>query len=288
MNIATASYKVLLAASIRGANRKIGLLVGVLVLLVLFTAIYCTVILAGAGIFFYWFSKFVPLWTQNAIYILFFVLFLYALLKLNAAISLCYAELSLDQQDNSVFRLAYESWKKGWGYFYNSIYSGIFLFAGQPLAICPCFLLQTNFAFSPYLYLYEEKKGFEARARSKEITAGFGWLILQRTAVYLLIGYFMLFLLLAGLLIPWGAPWYGQWFFLAVVVLSFYASLVQSQFIRQIYLESIQIHEAGETAIAGLKNNGVKKWPAAALVSIVFAVILYYGVKVSLILLERK
>ena len=184
--------------------------------------------------------------------------------------------------------LAKDAWKGGLPFFWNSFSTGMLLFAGQSLAICPCFLLLTNFAFSPYLYLYENITSERARERSREITKGFSLLVLQRTAVYLLLGYVVLLLFLITLLIPWKIFWFGPWLFLSVIIISFYISLVQSQFIRLVYLEALQLHESNEHEQKELNDLNRNKWKVVTILIILLAVIMYYGVKISLILLSRR
>jgi hypothetical protein len=280
------SYPDLIKKSFRLANKKLGFFLTTFFLIFAIAAAYSLFLAAIFVLLLFWLSKFIPIELQNILYLIIFILFLYVLLKLNAALAYLYGAIGMDHASSR--SLARDAWDGGFSFFINSFSAGMLLFAGQSLVICPCFLLQTNFAFSPYLYMYENLRNKEARERSVDITKGFGKLILQRTAGYLLIGYFVLLLLLITLLIPWKIFWFGPWLFIAVIVFSFYISLVQSQFIRLIYLEALQLHDSGEEELKELNNANKNKWPVVTILLILLAVILYYGVKFSLILLSRR
>jgi uncharacterized membrane-anchored protein len=179
--------------------------------------------------------------------------------------------------EDSIFSSAKISWEKGIGFFINSFNAGVLIIFGQTLAVCPCFLLQTNFIFSPYLYVYEQLRNKEARARSRELTKGFGWVVLQRSAIFLLIGYVVLVLALLSVLAPHPLIW-----LLSTAVVAVYAGAVQSQFIRQIYLES----KNADRAL--LPDHSQKSWIIPTILIVALILILYYGVKFAFLFLSIR
>jgi hypothetical protein len=117
----------------------------------------------------------------------------------------------------------------------------------------------------------------DARARSRELTKGFGWVVLQRSAIFLLIGYIVLVLMLLAILAPDPLFWV-----ILVILLALYAGALQSQFIRQIYLESKNVDRS---RLAGYSQ---KSWVTPAILTILLILILYYGAKIAFLFLAVR
>lgn len=208
----------------------------------------------------------------------------YAVLRWNGAAAYAYAAVS--QEDPAVrsrpaFRKAIgtakDSWHNGLRFFWNAFQTGTVIILGQTLAVCPCFLVQSNFVFSPNLYVYENITGDAARRRSRELTAGFGWLVLRRSAGYLLIGYVVLVLLLLAILSP-----HPSEFVALALVFALFAGMLQSVFVHEIYEESKRLHETGAKMPSGSATV------AATAAGVLVIGVVYYGVKFALLLLERR
>jgi hypothetical protein len=281
-----APFSVLLKKSFSRTNKTFFRLLAVLLVLTLFLAVYALIIFCVAAFAIYGASSFLAahLIIKQIIFGLLAVVGAYAFICWNGAIAYAYAANTMRAVDeaapnmeNSVFSAAKISWEKGIGFFINSFNAGVLIIFGQTLAVCPCFLLQTNFIFTPYLYVYEQLRNKEARARSRELTKGFGWVVLQRSAVFLLIGYLVLVLALLSVLAPHPLIW-----LLITAVIAVYAGALQSQFIRQIYIES----KNADRAL--LPEHSQKSWIIPTILIVALVLILYYGVKFAFLFLSIR
>jgi hypothetical protein len=282
-----APFSVLLKKSFSRTNKTFFRLLAVLLVLTLFLAAYALIIFCVAAFAIYGLTSFLVahLLIKQIIFGLLAVVGAYAFICWNGAIAYAYAAntmratdtVSTPNVEDSIFSSAKISWEKGIGFFINSFNAGVLIIFGQTLAVCPCFLLQTNFIFSPYLYVYEQLRNKEARARSRELTKGFGWVVLQRSAIFLLIGYVVLVLALLSVLAPHPLIW-----LLSTAVVAVYAGAVQSQFIRQIYLES---KNADHTL---LPDHSQKSWIIPTILIVALILILYYGVKFAFLFLSIR
>ncbi len=163
--------------------------------------------------------------------------FLALAVKYDGAVGYMFAALPLEK---SALAIARKSEKNGFGFFANALKTGVLLFFGEMLLICPCFAALNNFIFSPFLMVYEGKSGASAKKRSVEIASGFGYLIFYRTVSFLLITYSFLALATAMIFMRAAAA------AIAILALaSIYLSLIQSNYVRGVYLETLQLREAG-------------------------------------------
>lgn len=163
--------------------------------------------------------------------------FLVLAIKYDGAIGCMFAYLPVE---SSALNIAKKSVRSGYVFFANALNTGVLLLFGQILLICPCFIFLNNFIFSPFLVIYENISGKKAKERSKEIVSGFGPLILYRTASFLFIAYLFLVLSIAIFFIK--AAWLV---FLVIAIAGIYLSLIQSNFVRQIYLEMLNLRKLG-------------------------------------------
>ncbi len=166
--------------------------------------------------------------------------------KYNGALGLILTQTATGQKDYTA--MARIAAKNGLRFFIHALRAGVVLFFGQPLVACPCFLFLNNFIFSPYLYVYEGLNAEQARKRSVEMSSGIGWLVLARTVGLLGIGYAFLFLCLGLLLV------HSYIIALALLaVIAVYFGLIQSNFIRQFYLQIKNLPESARHQQSSLK-----------------------------------
>jgi hypothetical protein len=169
---------------------------------------------------------------------------LWVLLKINGAVGLALAMIGAGQKDYAA--IAQRAKREALPFFWNALKTGVVLFFGQILLVCPCFLFLNNFIFSPFLYVYENIKGKPAKKRSKELTAGFGWVILNRTTVILFAGY--IFLAATVYIFLSRQVWSAV---LLTAVIGLYLALVQSNFIRLIYEQTMEMQEQQTYSTSG-------------------------------------
>ncbi len=170
-------------------------------------------------------------------------------IKYDGAVGYMFASLPLETPSREIARTAV---RRGFKFFINAINTGVLLVFGQMLLICPCFIAMDNFIFSPFLIIYEGRSGADAKERSRELASGFGYLVLYRTVSFLLIAYAFLALAIAIIFIR------AEWLALLVLALAgMYISLMQSNFIRQIYLEMLGLQSSGAArpAQAGMRGT---------------------------------
>lgn|GEM_PF-2762214 len=169
---------------------------------------------------------------------------LWVFIKINGAIGIITSIISTGE--GSIWQIARRGYKQSGIFFWNGLVTGVLLLFGQTLIFCPCFLFLNNFLFSSHLFIYENLRGKAAKKRSKELAAGFGWMILNRTVVFIFIGYVFLFFI-AMLL-------YIKFFGLAIILVlvsALYFSQLQANYIRQIYQRTLEAHDQGVTVPAG-------------------------------------
>jgi len=170
--------------------------------------------------------------------------FIWVLLKYDGALGLALAYISIGEK--KAFEIASKSQKNGLAFFWNALMTGVLLIFGQMLLICPCFLFRSNFVFSPFLFVYENIRGLKARNRSRELAAGFGWMILNRTAAMILVGY--IFLIGFAIVAILNFSVIGA----AILVLfALYLALVQSNYVRNLYEQALTLHGAGTKIESG-------------------------------------
>ncbi len=272
------SFPQLLYRSMQQANKAWPRLILVLAIIVFFLIAYSAILF----LLLFWVQgallRGMPLNLEHALEGLIVVIALYAALRCNGAIAYAFAFSTTDNfAVTSPWSLAKDSWNNGIGFFVNAFNAGLLIIFGQTLAICPCFLLQSNFIFTPYLYTYEGLKNTAARKRARELTSGFGWVILQRSAVFLLIGYIVVALVFAAILAP-----HPIVFITLVCIIALYASGIQSQFLHEVYLESKHHHAAAHD------EPPRKMWILSAAIVAAIAIIVYYGIKFGLHLVNLR
>lgn len=274
-----ASFIRLLRQGTRRANKAWPRLFVILLVISIFFAVYGVIffllllLVQGA------FLRGMPLRIEQTLEVLIGLMALYSLVRWNGAIAYAFASSTVEEEFNktSMMLTARKSWKNGIGFFLNSFNAGLLIIFGQTLAICPCFLLQSNFVFSAYLYVYEGLRNKDARKRARELTKGFGWVILQRSAVFLLIGYIVIALLFVSAFAPHPAI-----FLSLFLVVALYASSIQSQFLREIYIESKHHHAAAHDVPPR------RTWIFSSAVVAAIAIIVYYSIKFGLHLASLK
>ena len=278
-----APFWVLLKKSFVRTNKNLFRLLAVLLIITGFLAAYALIIFGIAALVIYGLGHFLSGHglDRAIIFVVLAIISAYAFIRWNGAIAYAYAADTIDAENSAAPHSAFESaktaWNTGIGFFVNSFNAGVLIIFGQMLAVCPCFLLQNNFIFSPYLYVYEQMHNHDARARSRELTKGFGWVVLQRSAIFLLIGYIVLVLMLLAVLAPHPLLWV-----IVVILLALYAGALQSQFIRQIYLESKNVDRSQ------LLGHSQKSWVTPAILTVLLILILYYGAKFAFLFLAAK
>jgi hypothetical protein len=268
-----APFTILVASSIRRANKAWPRLFMILLVLSLFFACYAIAVfllllfVQGALL------RGMPVRLERLLEAIIAFIGVYALLRYNGAAGYAFALSSEEDKFfvTAVMQAAKQSWKNGIGFFFNSFNSGLLIVFGQTLAVCPCFLIQSNFIFSAYLYVYEGIRNKGARKRARELTKGFGWVILQRSAVFLLIGYIVIALLFLAAFAP-----HARIFLSIALVLALYASSLQSQFLREVYLESKQHYAAAHDAPPR------RTWILSSGIVALIAIIVYYSIKYGL------
>ncbi len=268
-----ASFTTLVSQSMCRANKAWPKLFVILLIISAFFAVYAIVVfllllfVQGALL------RGMPLRTEQVLEALVGVIGLYALLRYNGAVGYAFASTTVDEQffATSTFQTARQSWKNGISFFFNSFNAGLLIVFGQTLAICPCFLIQSNFIFSAYLYVYEGLKNKQARARARELTKGFGWVILQRSAVFLLLGYVVIALLFLSVFLPHPAI-----FISIALLIALYVSSIQSQFLRAVYQESKHHH------LAAHDMPPRRTWILSSGIVAAIAIIVYYTIKYAL------
>jgi hypothetical protein len=276
-------FWVLLSKSFARTNKNLLRLIAVLALITAFLAAYALIIFGVAALAIYGAGYFLSDHglVRAILFVVLAIVGAYAFIRWNGAIAYAYAADTIDPENGgsvtSILTSAKTAWNTGLGFFVNSFNAGVLIIFGQMLAVCPCFLLQNNFIFSPYLYVYEQMHNHDARARSRELTKGFGWVVLQRSAIFLLIGYIVLVLMLLAILAPDPLFWV-----ILVILLALYAGALQSQFIRQIYLESKNVDRS---RLAGYSQ---KSWVTPAILTILLILILYYGAKIAFLFLAVR
>jgi hypothetical protein len=115
-----------------------------------------------------------------------------------------------------------------------------------------------------------------ARKRSRELTEGFGGLVLRRSAGYLLIGYVVLALLVLAILSP-----HPSEFVALAAVIAVFAGVVQNVFVHEVYEESKSLHESGA------KPEGGNATVAATVAAVLIIAIVYYGIRFSLLMMQK-
>jgi hypothetical protein len=191
------------------------------------------------------------------------IYFVWVALKANAAIGLALVLISSGEKDHAA--IAKKSLKNAFVFFWNGLQTGVILFFGQMLLVCPCFIFRNNFVFSPNLYVYENLRGKAAKERSKELASGFGWIILNRTAAIILMGYF--FLILAAFVFASRSFYEGS---LIVILMLFYFALLQSNFIHEIYTQTLEMHQQGIVNSSG-------KYKLITAFSVILLLLVYVG-----------
>lgn len=194
---------------------------------------------------------------------------LWIVIKVNGAIGMAVTLVAVDEQ--GAWKTAGKAYRKSAAFFRNGLNTGVILFFGQVLLVCPCFLLLNNFLFSPYLFVYEDLRGKAAKRRSKELAAGFGMLVLNRTAVLILAGYAFLLLIAILLLI--------KLFWLAVILIfisGLYLAAIQSNYIRLVYEQVLEMHQPGNAP-----EIAPQKFKIYTAISILVLIIIYVGIKLS-------
>jgi hypothetical protein len=278
-----APFWVLLKKSFARTNKNLLRLIVVLVIITSFLAVYAVIIFGVAALAIYGVSHFLNSHSlaRAILYVVLALVGAHAFIRWNGAIAYAYAADTIDPENEglptSALISAKIAWNSGIGFFVNSFNAGALIIFGQMLAVCPCFLLQNNFIFSPYLYVYEQIHNRDARARSRELTKGFGWVVLQRSAIFLLIGYIVLVLMLLAILTPHPLLWV-----IIVIIVAVYVGALQSQFVRQIYLESKNVDRSR------LAGHSQKSWVTPTILTILLILILYYGVKIAFLFLSAR
>lgn len=170
------------------------------------------------------------------------------ILKLNGSLGYALTKISMGNAD--VADISKASHKQGLTFFYNALKVGMLLFFGQMLLVCPCYIFQSNFVFTPFLYVYENLRGKQAKERSVNLARGVGWMILSRTIVLLFLGYVILALALLMLLTR--LQTLG---IISLIIAIPYLALLQSNFIWITYNEVLEIRKTeGNVSVPGQRK----------------------------------
>ncbi len=80
-----------------------------------------------------------------------------------------------------------EGWSKYWPFFLVSLLAGLVIGIGFLLFIIPGIIFVVWFTFSTYIVVCEDKRGFKALFRSKELVRGYWWPTAKRVFVLMII-----------------------------------------------------------------------------------------------------
>lgn len=195
--------------------------------------------------------------------------------KLNGALGLVLTYISAGEAEGAEAaaprEIAWKGLKNSFAFFFNGLRTGVLLMFGQILIICPCFLLLSNFIYSPYLFVYENLKGESAEQRSRELSSGSRWIALNQTFIILLIAYSVLALSIV-LLVSLNLKYAGL---VALIFMSLYLGLVQSNFIRRIYINALHSNFTKSAAVSA-------KYKFFTGLSVAALTVLFIGMKLYL------
>lgn len=80
-----------------------------------------------------------------------------------------------------------EGWSKYWPFFLVSLLTGLIIGLGFLFLIVPGIIFAVWFAFSTYVVICEDKRGFKALSRSRELIKGHWWSVAKRVFVIMII-----------------------------------------------------------------------------------------------------
>ncbi|XOB40369.1 MAG: hypothetical protein ACKKMR_03620 [Candidatus Nealsonbacteria bacterium] len=80
-----------------------------------------------------------------------------------------------------------EGWSKYWPFFLVSLLTGLIIGLGFLFLIVPGIIFAVWFGFSIYTVVCEDKRGFKALSRSKELVKGYWWPTAKRVFVLMII-----------------------------------------------------------------------------------------------------
>ena len=189
------------------------------------------------------------------------------IIKYDGALGLALAKISI--QENGAYSIARQSARSGLAFFFNALRNGEILVFGQMVMVCACFLFQSNFIFSPFLFVYENLRGKAAKQRSVDLSKNFGWVVLRRSAYFLFIGY--------GLIAIWIAILFSKFVLLLSLLLIpvvIYVAAIQTFFVREVYLEVLNFKSA---ELHPQPSMTFKLMTVFAMVALVF---LYVGIRI--------
>jgi hypothetical protein len=189
---------------------------------------------------------------------------LYVFIRYNGALAYLLAAIP---QNKSVSVMTAR--REGVYFLLNAYKTGVLVLMGQMFLVCACFLVLSNFIFSPYLYIYEGLKGEAAEKRSVALARGNGWRILNWTVIILLLNY--TFFVLAFLLL---ATVSYSWIVVLLVIMVLYLGLLQSNFVRIIYLDLLASYGQKETQAVAPSYKFI------VIASIIFVVLIYFILKI--------
>ena len=80
-----------------------------------------------------------------------------------------------------------QGWSKYWPFFLVSLLTGLIVGLGFLFLIVPGIIFAVWFAFSTYVVICEDKRGFKALSRSKELVKGYWWPTAKRVYAIIII-----------------------------------------------------------------------------------------------------
>lgn len=80
-----------------------------------------------------------------------------------------------------------EGWSKYWPFFLVSLSTGLIIGLGFLFLIVPGIIFAVWFSFSTYVVICEDKRGFKALSRSRELVKGRWWSVAKRVFVMMII-----------------------------------------------------------------------------------------------------
>jgi hypothetical protein len=154
-----------------------------------------------------------------------------------------------------VLEVAKKAWKNVWSYWWVAILTGLVVLGGAVFFIIPGLILAVWLVMARYVFVLENKRGFDALLRSKEYVEGHGWEVVGKSLYLLLIGLaVMVITMIAGLVLS---------LFLGAQFVGILASLIYgplSVLTLYYYLGLFEELRKEKPELAGQPVKGKKGW----------------------------
>lgn len=123
-------------------------------------------------------------------YLFFLIILVATFISILGSASLIFAvkEVPKDWQIKEVIK---EGWSKYWSFLLVSSLTGLVFGIGFLLFIVPGIIFVVWFAFSIYTVICEDKRGFKALSRSKQLVKGRWWSVAKRVFAIIIIVFFL-------------------------------------------------------------------------------------------------